>query len=227
MNGANRREWRESRGATPVSKPPKARPTLAVAKKSPDETDAAVLARTVLRSSVNAAAAALCFQNVVPGAELEFSALVDELADQCKQASDGNLGMAEQTLLAQAITLDQVFNNLLRRAAGNMGERPDAVDRYLKYGLRAQNQCRATLETLAAIKNPPVVFARQANIAHGHQQVNNGEPTRAREIQSEQSKLLEQTHGERLDTGATGAAGNADTHLEAVGAVHGASNSHG
>jgi hypothetical protein len=34
--------------------------------------------------------------------------------------------------------------------------------------LKAQSQCRATLETLAAIKNPqPVAFVRQANIAHG------------------------------------------------------------
>ena len=38
---------------------------------------------------------------------------------------------------------------------------------------KAQSQCRATLEALAAIKNPPVVFARQANIAQGPQQVNN------------------------------------------------------
>lgn len=29
---------------------------------------------------------------------------------------------------------------------------------------------------LAGIKNPPVVIAKQANIAQGHQQVNNGLP---------------------------------------------------
>jgi hypothetical protein len=37
--------------------------------------------------------------------------------------------------------------------------------------LKAVGQCRATLETLAAIKNPLVVFAKQANMAHGPQQV--------------------------------------------------------
>jgi hypothetical protein len=37
----------------------------------------------------------------------------------------------------------------------------------MRFGLKAQAQCRATLETLAAIKNPPTVFARQANIADG------------------------------------------------------------
>lgn len=41
--------------------------------------------------------------------------------------------------------------------------------------LKAQAQCRATLETLAEIKNPqPTAFLRQANIAYGPQQVNNG-----------------------------------------------------
>ncbi len=45
---------------------------------------------------------------------------------------------------------------------------------------QAQGQCRAALETPAPIKNPTVVFARQANIAHGPQQINNGmEPARA------------------------------------------------
>jgi hypothetical protein len=44
----------------------------------------------------------------------------------------------------------------------------------MRLALKAQSQCRATLETLSAIKNPPVVFARQANITNGPQQVNNG-----------------------------------------------------
>ena len=62
----------------------------------------------------------------------------------------------------------------------------DHLDRYMRLALKAQGQCRATLETLATIKNPPVVFARQANIAQGPQQVNNvvsvsrdAQPTRA------------------------------------------------
>jgi hypothetical protein len=44
----------------------------------------------------------------------------------------------------------------------------------MRMAFKSQNQCRATLETLAAIKNPPVLFARQTNIAQGPQQVNNG-----------------------------------------------------
>ena len=45
----------------------------------------------------------------------------------------------------------------------------------LRSDLKAQAQCRATLEALAEIKNPhPVAFVKQANISSGHQQVNNG-----------------------------------------------------
>jgi len=93
----------------------------------------------------------------------------------------------------------------------------------LRYALRAQAQCRATLETLAVIKAGPPVFARQANIAHGPQQVNNGTPPPPRAGEnpgSEQPKLLEASEGERLDTGAAGAAGRGNPPLEAVGAEH-------
>ena len=60
----------------------------------------------------------------------------------------------------------------------------DQVDRYMRLALKAQGQCRATLETLATIKNPLVVFARQANIAQGPQQVNNTVSVERRDDQS-------------------------------------------
>ena len=43
--------------------------------------------------------------------------------------------------------------------------------------MKTQSQYRSTIETLPAMKYPPVVFARQANIANGPKQVNNGVPT--------------------------------------------------
>lgn len=80
-----------------------------------------------------------------------------------------------------------------------MGEYLDAAETYMHLGLKAQSQCRATLETLAKIKNPaPVTFVRQANVAHGPQQVNNapqpatGEASRARESETPPNELLAQ-----------------------------------
>ena len=46
----------------------------------------------------------------------------------------------------------------------------------------------------------------------------------ARESEIGQSKLLEQTHGERLDTGTAGTASGLNPDMEAVGAVRRAEN---
>ena len=66
---------------------------------------------------------------------------------------------------------------------------------------------------------------RQANIANGPQQVNNGDGSRVREIETPQTKLLEAQHGERLDTRATSATSGHHPQVETVGAVNGAEDS--
>ena len=88
--------------------------------------------------------------------------------------------------------------------------------------LRAQSQCRATLETLAAIKNPAVVFAKQANVTTEPQQINNAvaAASPAREIETGQTQLLGATVGERVDAGTAGATSGGDPVLEAVGTVN-------
>lgn len=100
---------------------------------------------------------------------------------------------------------------------------------YAKLALRAQNQCRMTLETLATIKNPPVVFAKQANIAHDHQQVNNGDAVsvaRAGETGKPQPELLEAPHAKPkwMDAGAARAAKDADSVMATVEAIDRATN---
>jgi len=96
-------------------------------------------------------------------------------------------------LMNQATAMQSLFTRLAERGMGC--DSAPAFEVNMRMALRAQNQCRATLETLAAIKNPPVIFAKQANIANGHQQINNGAPSRALENESQQSKLLEAQHG--------------------------------
>jgi hypothetical protein len=110
-----------------------------------------------------------------------------------------------------------------------MGEYPEAAERYMRLGFKAQSQCRATLESLARIKNPPnVAFVRQANIAHGPQQVNNGAappgdtPARAQENENTPIELLENSHDKWVDTRATGTAGRGDPAMAAMGPIHGA-----
>lgn len=168
-------------------------------------------------------------------AELDLATLTVEIKTQCKQASAGDLSKIEGMLVAQSLTLDALFNRLIARAMANSQEGYlNAAESYFRLALRAQNQARATGETLGALKNPPgVAFVRQANIAHGPQQINNGPPaaasgaSHARETENQPTKLLEQTNGERLDFGATIATTSADTSLEAVGALDRTENDRG
>ncbi len=192
----------------------------------PNDSKAEVMAKTALRPSVSGGIAIKAFGRNY-GDDLELGALVGELSAQAKRAEQGDLKRAEAMLMVQAHTLDAIFNELGRRAAMNMGEYLGATETYLRLALKAQSQCRATLETLAAIKNPqPVAFVRQANIAAGPQQINNGmaAPSRTRESESPPSKLLEANDGERMDTGAASAPGGANQDMEAVAAVHRAAN---
>ena len=191
--------------------------TIEVERK-PGEDDARALARKILGPTVGAALTANAFRpNGI--AEQDLPSLVMELREQCEQASANNLGREEAMLVAQAHSLDAIFNRLAGRAAVNMAEHPQAMEIFLRMALRAQSQCRATIEALAAIKNPPVIYARQANIANGPQQINNGvtagaadgarsSATHAGENGSEPNKLLEASgDGQRMDARTKGKAG--------------------
>ena len=150
------------------------------------------------------------------------------LSEKTKAVNGGDLRDLEGTLVAQSAALNSIFVELARRAHMNMGSHLDATERYLKLALKAQSQCRTTIETLALVKNPPV-YARQANINNGgQQQVNNGVPvdpegsarTHVHDQKTEQTKLLEASHGQRLDTRTKSKARRGNQTLEAVGEVH-------
>jgi hypothetical protein len=180
------------------------------------------LARLALRPSVRAAITAQTFSKTF--GELDINALVDELAAQTSLANSGDMARSEAMLISQAHTLEAIFHELAGRAALNMGEYISAAEVYLRLALKAQSQCRATLETLAEMKNPrPMTFVKQANVAHGPQQVNNAPtepPSRARGSENQPNKLLEQQHGERLDGGATPSAIGTDSAMATVEEVH-------
>lgn len=185
------------------------------------------IARNALRPSFNAALATLV-NNLGLEAQCDILALVEALKEQIRTVNEGDLQRGEATLTAQAHTLDAIFSTLAVRAA--KAEHLTQFEAYVKLALRAQTQCRATWEGISAIQNPPVAgYVNQANIAHGPQQVNNPprsakRPPHARENPKRKSKLLEKTDGERLDTGATGTAGEADKAMATVGEINGAKN---
>jgi hypothetical protein len=159
--------------------------------------------------------------------EIGLAELVDGLRDRIKKVQGGDMQPVEAMLFGQAMTLETIFTSLARRAAHNEGLKQFQVN--LTLALKAQAQCRATLEALAEIKNPrpAVAFVRQANVGQNIQ-VNNGPdvsaPVRAGargNVEIAQDGLLgADDGGNRMDTGTTGAPGRGDPALEAVDAKH-------
>lgn len=154
--------------------------------------------------------------------QLDTPALIRLLKDRGESVNRGDMTHAEQMLSAQATALQTLFTRLAERAVGQ-SHMPN-LEAFMRLALRAQSQCRATLETLATIKNPPVIYAEQINQTTGPQQINNGvtASTRKREIETGQSKLSEGSHELLQDTRASGATGGGDTTLETLGELDGA-----
>jgi hypothetical protein len=155
---------------------------------------------------------------------LDVPTLMETLGAQAKAVNCGDLTQAEAMLMNQATALQSLFARLTEKAF-SVTHVPH-FDGFMRLALRAQNQCRATLETLSAIKNPPVVIAKQANIAHGAQQVNNSIANAAGHARAggntiQQNELLtEVQHGTTVDSRATGAAIGNDSAMATMGEIN-------
>lgn len=160
-------------------------------------------------------------ENIKDG--IDAPTMLATLRDQAVAVQNGETALPEAMLINQASALQAMFVRLSERAM-EQTQMPN-LEGFMRLALRAQSQCRAALETLATIKNPPVIYARQANISNGPQQVNNGEAkpnfqtsTRPRahagENQNPESKLLEEQPREWLDNGTTAEAGGSDQAVE-------------
>ena len=98
-------------------------------------------------------------------ADIDFPALLATLREHGEAVNAGNLQQAEAMLMNQATALQTVFARLVERGMG-CTEIP-AFEMNLRMGLRAQAQCRATLETLAAHQEPAVRRVRPSGEHRG------------------------------------------------------------
>ena len=172
-------------------------------------------AKAALLPSLYAGAVIQQYGNALFGKDnLDIHALDKALKESTEAIHHGDMKAVEAMLYGQAVALQTMFTNLSMRADCQQG-RLDNIEALLKLAFKAQNQCRMTLETLSNVKNPPVVYARQANITSGPQQVNNG-LTHATEKNIVQNELLEDSHVKRLDGRTQGQTSRPDTHMETV-----------
>lgn len=200
---------------------------------SPEEANRQLRARSLLRPSVNAVMAIDSYKNNLMGEDIDLATMVETLQSTIKDVKGGDLGSLEAMLVAQATTLQTMFTSLARRAANQEHMKNTAT--FMTLALKAQAQSRATISALVDLKYPrQATFIKQANVAHGPQQVNNG-PTQAsassheKKIEAPQTELLEaDQHGStKLDRGTTPEAKGGDSTVEAMGTVNRATNRRG
>ncbi|NML85778.1 hypothetical protein [Polaromonas sp.] len=172
---------------------------------APSQTTAQVLSRAALQPCINGASVIEAFQGNIMGKEVDLGELVAGLSESCTGVKGGDLSILESMLVGQATALQTIFASLARRAATQENLRQ--YETFMGLALKAQSQSRATISALVDLKYPrQATFVRQANIAHGPQQVNNGAAARddlkqsARERKkgkppSEQNKLLKAQRG--------------------------------
>lgn len=162
-------------------------------------------------------------------AQLDTPSLLEALREQTQVVQQGDMKAAEAMLINQATALQSLFVKLTETGlkTGLLRQQETA----LRLALKAQSQCRATLETLANIKNPPIVYARQANVTTGPQQINNGvqsarsgDNVGAPQEKIRKNKLKELGHGQEqwLDAGAPCTTGHKDQAAKAMAPLHGA-----
>lgn len=123
---------------------------------------------------------------------MQWADVVHVYADECADTRKGDLGAASNMLTAQALTLDSVFTEMLRRAMVNSREYPEAFERYMRMALKAQTQSRATLEALAKLHQP-----REQTVKHVHIDNRGGQALVADAVHTGGSKTqnADQSHG--------------------------------
>lgn len=93
------------------------------------------------------------------------------MAETLEAAARGDKAFASKMLAAQAATLDAIFTEMARVSLLNMGQYPDAADRYMRLGLKAQTASRSTLEALTKLHQPREQIVKHINVNDGGQAV--------------------------------------------------------
>lgn len=103
--------------------------------------------------------------------ERDVSSLFGALDDQIAKMKSGDLSDARAMLAGQAIALNAIFSEIARRAGCNMGEYLQATQLYMNLALKAQAQCRATIEALDRLTNGHVQTVKHVHVSEGGQAV--------------------------------------------------------
>lgn len=138
------------------------------------ETNSEGMARNLLQPEIRHGATTSAFASALLGKSTEKPDIADYIPafeKEIEKAAKGDLKLASRLFASQAMTLDSMFTELSRRAAMNLGEYPQATERYAKLAFKAQSNCRTTLEALAKLHQPREQTVRHVKVSEGGQAV--------------------------------------------------------
>lgn len=154
--------------------------------------------------------------------QLEYEYAREVIGKGIEEIKKGDLSKLEEMFYSQAVALNMMFTSMSKIALHQSGL--PQFESHMRFALKAQNQSRATLQALMQLKQPSnTQFIKQANIANGHQQINNG--VSPEKLSKETNELLEVQDGKRLDGGTQAETKAINSELEAMDTVHRGKNS--
>lgn len=144
----------------------------------------------------------------------------DDIKKNINPIQHGDTAQIASILYGQTLALDDFFNRMMIKAAA--AKELPYVQIVVSLALKAQNQCRTTLATLAEIKSPRrATFIKQQNNAVT-QLVNNGQQVeQSQKYLNSKNELLTETPHETLDNGGARKAITINSPLATVGAING------
>jgi hypothetical protein len=199
-----------------MAKLKKSNPDLFTLKKIPEQDDLKTTTKHFLSQSTIGASSikTMNFNGALPNKDISLQFAKEILEDSFKRLESGDLSTLEQMLLSQALALNMAFNSLAVRSTRQQDV--STMQMLVNLCFKAQNQSRATIDSLVRLKCPSSTqFIKQANIAQGHQQVNN----LAEKNITAQNELLKADYA-KLDSGGATTAKRIDTTLEALATIH-------
>lgn len=152
-----------------ANKKPKTEQALHVTKE-PGKTEARQLAEIAINPTAQSLGTVQQFSKHNMG-EQDTTALFEALIDQTKAGKNGDLSQMRAMLTGQAFALNAIFSELARRAGNNMGEYLQATQLYMRLALKAQAQCRSTIEALDRLTNGHVQTVKHVHVSEGGQAV--------------------------------------------------------
>jgi hypothetical protein len=159
-------------------------------------------------------------KDIIP--DVHLIDITNSLKESISEVVAGNTSSMEAMLLGQAQALQAMFVSLGRQAKAQTNLKHSTA--FMTMALKAQSQSRATIQALTELKYPrQATFVKQANISHGHQQVNNGsfdtnmhERAHVKEKTIQSNELLEKQNGEWLDSGTKSATSRTNQAMATV-----------